>query len=372
MCTARADFDSVVNIMGEVIEIGQELGNQEFIVVGLDHISSSLVFMTRYEEAWEKAQQGLQIARRIGDREHEASLLTGVLPLCYIRDGEFQAAHQVLLEGLELADRIGSLFSKVWAGWILADLLLWQGEYEMALLYGQAALEAALPIESFMPFLVVPPLGALGMIYLELSENFTDMVSELHQHALRLLESPGATMTGGTAWADLGFCALAQGNLALASQVFDKGLHVPTMFTLIEQPRLLAGAALLACQHGDLDHALSLAQEADSYATQRRMRHLLPLTSLTLGKINAARGELDSAGQAFQKAESEARSMGMRPLAWQAMAAAGDALAAANQIEPALLKRTAAQALVIEIADQISDLDLQHRYRKSALAKIWT
>ena len=291
--------------------------------------------------------------------------------MCHIRNGDFQAARQALLEGLEIAIRIGSHFSQVWASWLLADLLRWQGEYELALQYGQSALEIALALEEFMPFLVVPPLGTLGTIYLDLSEQFKDKVSELHNHALRLLESPTATQTGGTAWADLGFCALALGDLVLASEVFDKGLHVPTMFTLIEQPRLLAGAALLACARGEFDQALRLAEEAYAYATERRMRHVLPLTSLTIGKIRVARGELEAGSQEFDGAESGALALGLRPLAWQAQAAAGDALAAAGQKQSALEKRTAAQALVIEIADQISDTDLRFTYRRSALAKVW-
>lgn len=370
MCTARADFDSVVSIMGEVVEIGQQIGSQEFIVMGLDHISSSLLFMTRYDEALEKAEHALQMARQIGDREHEASLLTSTLPACYIRNGDFQAARQALLEGLEIAIRIGSIFSQAWAGWILAELLRSLGEYEQALQYGQAALEAALPLEEFMPFLVVPPLGTLGSIYLDLSVQFKDKINELHHHALRLLESPAATMSGGTAWADLGFCALAQGDLVLAGEMFDKGLHVPTMFTLVEQPRHLVGAALLACARGELDLASRLAGEAQAYAAERQMHHLLPLAALTVGKIRIACGELTAGLQAYMDAESSALGLGMRPLAWQAMAAAGDALEAAGQNEPAMEKRTAAQSLVIEIADQISDPDLRLIYRRSALAKV--
>jgi class 3 adenylate cyclase/tetratricopeptide (TPR) repeat protein len=371
MCTARADFDSVVSVMGEVVEIGQELGNQEFIALGLDHISSSLLFMTRYDEALGKAHRALQIARQIGNREVEASLLSSTLPACYIRIGDFLAARQALLEGLEIATRIGSLFSQTWAAWSLADLLRLQGEYEAALHYGQAAIETALPLEPFMPFLVVPPLGTLGSIYLDISEQFKDKINQLHQHALRLLESPAATMSGGTAWADLGFCALAQGNLSLAGEVFDKGLHIPTMFTLVEQPRLLAGAALLACVQGEFDQALRMAQDAHTFATERCMRHILPLTWLTLGKIRVARGELESSLEAFVEAELAAMTLGLRPWAWQIMAAAGNALAEAGQNKPAHEKRNAAQALVIEIADQISDPDLRNAYQRSTLAKIW-
>lgn len=64
-------------------------------------------------------------------------------------------------------------------------------------------------------------------------------------------------------------------------------------------------------------------------------------------------------------------SQGIRPLVWQALAAAGEALAAIGQEKPSLEMFTAAQAIVIEIADQIGDADLRLAYRRDALAKIW-
>ena len=90
-----------------------------------------------------------------------------------------------------------------------------------------------------MPFMVVPPLGSLGTAYLNISDQFRDEVSKFHRHALRLLESPAGTMTGGAAWADLGFCALTLDDLELAGDVFQKGLNHPSLFILLERIILL-------------------------------------------------------------------------------------------------------------------------------------
>jgi len=84
--------------------------------------------MTCYDEAFEKAQHALQVARQIGRVPYS--------------EWRFSAARQALLEGLEIAIRIGSHFSQVWASWLLADLLRWQGEYELALQNGNLPLKS--------------------------------------------------------------------------------------------------------------------------------------------------------------------------------------------------------------------------------------
>ena len=87
--------------MGEVVAIGERLGSKDYRAMGLDHIASSLMFLTRFDEAWLKAQEALQLAREIGDREHEAWLLSTTIPVCLFRQGQFDSARSALAEGLE-------------------------------------------------------------------------------------------------------------------------------------------------------------------------------------------------------------------------------------------------------------------------------
>jgi tetratricopeptide (TPR) repeat protein len=63
MCTAMADFDGVIRYMGEVLQLGEELGEQKHIALALEHVSSSLMLMARFDEAWEKVQEALAVQR---------------------------------------------------------------------------------------------------------------------------------------------------------------------------------------------------------------------------------------------------------------------------------------------------------------------
>lgn len=370
ICTAQADFEHVVMYMGEVVEVAEELGNTEDVILGLEHVATSLALMTHFEEAREKAEQALKLARELGNREHEATLLTSTLPIILIRDGNFEAARAALQEGLEIARRIGAIAPQAEGGWLLAEIARERGEYEQALEYGHLALSAALSVEEFMPFEVVPPLSILGSIYLEISLQFRDKVTEFHHHALRLLETPAGAMTGGTAWADLGFCALTLGDVQLADESIQKGLHFPTMFSLLERARLLAGAALIARTQGELDQARLLIEEATTYAQERAMRNISPLLSLVMGKIYLAGGELEVALEAFREAETEAMHLIMRPLIWQARASAAETLAKLGHLEEAESMLAAARAMTDEIASLFQDRILREAFEDNIATRL--
>jgi class 3 adenylate cyclase/tetratricopeptide (TPR) repeat protein len=370
MCTAQADFDQVVTFMDEVIAVGQELDSPEYIAMGLDHIATSLAYLTQFDEAQRRAEQGLEVARSIGDREHEAFILGIPLPLSAFHKGELDEAEGYLRQALEIATNIGLLEVQALVGYLLGEVARWRGEYETALKYGYSALETALPLEEFLPFVLVPVLGSLGMIYLEISPQFTDKIAEFHLHALRLLESPIGRMTGGLAWADLGLCAIELGDLEIARDALDKGLHVPNMFSRIERPRHLGGTALLACTQGELEEAVSLADEAREYAEARQLRQHYPLTALIQGKVRAAAGQSERALAALDQAVLEAETLRMRPILWQAHTAAAEVLEAAGRLPEAEAKRAQARGVVAEIGDLIHDRKLRTAFLGNALEKI--
>lgn len=370
MCTAQADFESVVNFMSEVVAIGREIGTKEQMALGLEHVASSLVYLTRFDEAEEKGRQALELNREIGDRAHEAWLLAMALPVCAIRRGDFQEASTMLREALNIASKIGATEPQIFASWILAEVARSQGHYEEALHYGNRALDLALPLEEFTPFMIVPPLGTVGTVYVEISPKFVDKVAEFHLHALRLLENPTGALTGGAAWAQLGFCALILGDLETAEEVLQKGLHYPTMFTLLERPRLLASSALLACIRNNLEEAVDLAMQGHAYAQERQMRHVLPFTALTLGQVQQMCGDTEACLEACRQAESEAMKLGMRPIVWQARATTADALVAAGRSEEAKAERDAARRMVQEIADLFVEEGFRQAFLHNATEQI--
>jgi class 3 adenylate cyclase/tetratricopeptide (TPR) repeat protein len=362
VCSAKADFKSVVDTMAEVVALGKELSNQEYVMLGLAHVAISLVQMIQFDEAKIKAAEGLRVAREIGDREHEAVFLVMPVAQCHIRDGDFTAAKEALQEGLQIGRKIGSLLPQIFASYLLGDIARWQGEYESALSYGELSLETAMPMETFLPFLLVLSLGSLGITYLEISPKFTDKIAEFHLHALHLLESPMAAMGGGTAWSDLGLCALTLGDLKVAEESIQKGLNYPNSYMLLERPRQLAAAALLANAKGDQATAIRRAEQACQEARKSAMQDMYPFTSLVLGQMLLAAGDCKASLETLKQAEAEARALEMRPVLWQAsleMAKALDRLGEADQAET---MRNQARAVAEEIAGLFADPALRQAY----------
>jgi tetratricopeptide (TPR) repeat protein len=293
-------------------------------------------------------------------------LLCATIPLVQVRNGDLDGALATLDEGHAIAQRIGALVPQVDSDWIKAEILRWRGQYEDALTHGHRAVETALPLEEFMPFELVQPLGTLGTIYLEISGRFSDEVARFHQHAHRLLENPVGAMGGGTAWADLGWCALTLGDPEIAAQSFEKGLDYPTLFMRVERPRYLAGMALVELSRGHTAEAQLLAAEACDYVAERKMRHVAPLIWLVMGRVLAGSGEHHAALREFARAEEAAQKLAMRPLVWQSQAAAAESLSTLGKTVEAELKLQQVRISVQEIAALFQNDELREAYFQHA------
>jgi class 3 adenylate cyclase/tetratricopeptide (TPR) repeat protein len=370
LCTATADFEGVIRYMSDGLKLGRQIGNREKLATGSAHMAQTLAFMTRFDEARAAATESLALCREVGDRRTEAEVLAMTLSLCHLNNGDLEEARRCALEGVLIGEPIGSLYATVYGLWALGKVALLRGQYEQALDYLQRSLAASLPTEQFMPFLTVQPLGGLGSAYLEISDQFFDRAAEHHQHALKLLEHPAGTFGGGTAWADIGFCALAAGNLPMAAETFDKGLGNPTMFMFLEKARFLAGSALLALAQGRADEAAGLAEQARTFAEEHGTRQYIPLIEFVAGEAAVVLGDLDGALQTFAVAEARASAMQMRPILWQAQASAARVLWQRERPGEARAKLEAARATIDEIAALFGDVELRRLFADTAAAKV--
>lgn len=370
MCTAMADFDGVIQHMGHLAQVGEQLGSKEFMAMGMNHVASTLLYMTRFDEAREKAQEALAVAREIGDRLHEAALLTESIPFYHLRQGELVTADRTLEQGLEIAERISALYPLIYGNWLRGEIARWQGRYETAIDFQQRSLAVALPMEEMMPFVVVQPLGALGSIYLELTGRFTEEVHKFHHHALQLFENPASGMGGASPWADMGWCALTINDPVMAEQLFNRGINEPSMLMQLEHPRFLSGMALLAARAGDREKARQWIGDARLYVEERQMRHLYPLVGLTEGQVLSAAGEQMQAVDAFTQAAAQADGLGMRPIGWQARVHAARALEELGKAESAAELRSRAGELIDAIAADFTNGDLAAAFRAHAAAEM--
>ena len=181
---------------------------------------------------------------------------------------------------------------------------------------------------------------------------------------------PLGTADGAVNWADMGFCALAAGNVESASELFQMGLNISTAPKNLVRPQLLVGAMYVALTRGDTEEAKSLVKQAGEFADQRAMKHLYPLVSLANGHVNAALGEPEQALEEFTRAEGLALEMGMRPSVVQARTGMVQALAAIGRSGESEEKLEQTRAMIDEMAGLFEDEHLKAMYVNHATKKL--
>ena len=368
MTVPFGEFDDAIAHLAEADRIGREQDMDEPRLFGLTHTAATLTYMTRFDEASKVAQEALQLAEKLGNRKWQSELLGYPMAIHHLRNGELEAAKQSAEMGADLAAQIGAAEPEGSAQINLGQISWLRGEYESAIDHYQRALRAGQTCG--LPFVQATALCGLGTAHMDISSRFLDQTSQFHSQALELMELPLGTVTGGLAWADLGFCELAAGNLDRAGDFFEKGLNVSTAYKFLARPMLLVGSAFVSLGRNDVDAATRLVQEARGFAEERVMRHFYPLMSLAQAQVSVGQGDPSRALEEFSRGESLALEMGMRPLAWQARAGAAQVLSNLGREGEAADKRSGALELIHEIGGLFEDQSLRSMYLEDAVKKL--
>ena len=125
-----------------------------------------------------------------------------------------------------------------------------RGQYEDAIDSLQRARRTG--VAAGFPFLEAEALCGLGTVYMDISDTLSDQVQEFHSRALVLMETPLGACMGAFGWGEIGFCALAGGDVDGASKLFEKGLDISTAMKYLARPFLLVGSAFVTTSGGDL------------------------------------------------------------------------------------------------------------------------
>ena len=366
ICTGTGDFDGAIKYLGESVEVGRELNVKEQMAFGTTHTANTLMYITKFDEAWQKAQEAMRICEEIGDRLHQAELLAGVYAFINIRNGELDTARAFGEQGIAIAARIGSALALAEGNYMLGTIARLRGEYENATQHFEQSSAAG---KMSYPGMDTLGLGALGTTLLEISPTFADKALDLHSQVLRGMDNAFIASFSATAWADIGFCALMIGNLERADELFQKGLNYPTTMGLLVRTNFLLGAGYVTLARQQFDEAAKFVSTAREYAEMRAMKHLYPDLALADARVRAARGDTVRALEEFARAEESALPMKLRPVIWQARAGASQALRALGRMEEADAQRDAARAMIDEMASLFREDGLRGMFLENVLSK---
>jgi tetratricopeptide (TPR) repeat protein len=372
MCAAVADFGNANKYLTEAAVLGRKMDNKDTTAYGLAHKSNMLIHMTEYEEGWQTALEGLTAAEEANNLERKAEILTYSVPMYHLRNGDISQAQETGVEGYRIASQIGTTYSPSTGAFLLGKISEMQGDYEGALEWFERSLGHARPLIDFVPFLAVMPMAGIGVTYLDISKKTADRVIELGAQALQLLETPYGAPAGGSGWPDLGFAALEMGKVEEAEKYFHNGLNSPSIQMYEMRPLSLVGACHVALELGKADEAKKYADEARTFAEERRMKCYYPIVSIAEAKVSAAHGDSEGALKRYKEAEALATEMGLRPMVLQARMGALAVLTGCGRASEAEALRNDVQAMVDEIAGLFKSEGYREMYMENASAKLET
>ena len=205
------NFDDAMSHLNESARIGGDLDLEEPKLFGLTHIANTLTYMARFDEAWQSVQEARKLAEELGNRKWLSELMALTSPLYHLRNGDLEEASRSAEEGADLAAQIGAAEQEAYGAFMQGQISWVRGEYERAIACQQRSLRAGRI--AGLPFLEAVALCALGTAHLDIGSEYSERAAEYHGKALETMEKPLEAVMGAMIWAELGFCALAMGEL---------------------------------------------------------------------------------------------------------------------------------------------------------------
>ncbi|MGE5222347.1 MAG: adenylate/guanylate cyclase domain-containing protein [Omnitrophica WOR_2 bacterium] len=349
LCTATGDFPRALNYLEKSVQIARDLDQKAYMATGLVHIANVQACLLEFERAWETAQESLKISREIGNLESESEVLGQVIPVCYMRAGNFEAAYTAAEQAARTARRIGAVSPQSTAAYYAGLISREMGDYEKAITWEEESIQAGKVFGA--PYLILAGFCTLGAIYADINKDrFREQINAVQREGIQLIGQPTSVITAGGAWVDLGFTALVLDNLAEAAEYFNKGLSNPTPLKMILRPYYLVGLALVAIRNGNLTAAEEYLNEAGRYIEEKGLQNNVPLVDLARGRFHLTANQPEKALESFQRAESTSLGMHLRPITWQARSGSAQAFEQMSRFADAVEHREKAQEMIAEIA----------------------
>lgn len=366
--TTLGAFDEAYASLQTAARIGQEVEDIETRLFGLSHIANTLLYMGRFEESYDVANEALDLATEHGQKVWESELKTLPIAFYHLLKGDLESADKFAKEGANIAERISAGQGEAEGRLMQAIIARLQGRFDDALNLGGQALAAS--TSSGLTYMEAATAATLGSIELDISPERVSATEQLHVQTLEALEKPLGTAMGAMAWAEVGFCALNLGDAAQAKEMFDKGLTISTATKNLSKPQLLMGQGMLQMMDGDIESALATIEEAESFAQSTRMMHYTPFFGLMRGMMQGAAEDVKSALDSLDESKSEALRLGMLPTALQASMVALGIIASQNDEMATKEALAECEKLIQEIASSISDEQISSAFESAARAKI--
>ncbi|MFN5303647.1 MAG: tetratricopeptide repeat protein [Pseudanabaena sp.] len=162
-----SEFNQAINFYDQALSLARKLGDRNGEASSLCNLGSTYDALGQYQQAIHFYQQSLEIFKEIGDRKGEANSL-GSLGSAYRSLGQYQQAIQFLQQQLEITKEIGDRNGEANALCNLGNAYGSLGQYQQAIQFQQQSLEIFKEIGDRNGEAI--SLGNLGLAYYSLGQ----------------------------------------------------------------------------------------------------------------------------------------------------------------------------------------------------------
>ena len=273
----------------------------------LRHQASFAELGGNYTQAERYSQEGLRLAREVGNQDEAECAFLTTLGLVAFHRGDYTQAKGVFEDGLQLArslrdrERICTLLIH------LGGVLHFQGNFSQAEILYQEGLTLARQFERFelMPVLLTY-LGALSR-----SQGRYQEAEQYYLEGLSLARPLGHREHLSMLLNNVGVMTVHRGDLTQAVAYYQEGLELARQVGLIAQMcLLLSNLGEVTVEQGNYAQAEQYVREGISLAQQSENHNYLTSLLAHLGSILGEQGKYAEANASFQESLDLARSQG--------------------------------------------------------------
>jgi tetratricopeptide (TPR) repeat protein len=323
-CTVAAmggDVETSLAHNGQIARWGEVLGADRIRAEGLTRMAMNQAWLMDFDRIGSTLKEARSAALAAKDERNLAVLEAMVEYRLRLREGDVGAALDAMLKSEEALVRYDEFLLPLI--WVSAATLLWcRGDLEPALHYIERARESA--AARGMTYFTAAACATSAWIYATL--GLAEEAEVIRRRAIEDVRSPIGGFVSSTVWADLGFAALALGDMEGAADAFEEELGASSATKFWEMPRLLVGHALVQAANGEVAEAHASLDEAERFLREKEVRVFDAHLAHGRAEVLIAEGKPDEAAVRLAEALEAAEAAGWRVFSVQ-LAASAAALA---------------------------------------------
>jgi tetratricopeptide (TPR) repeat protein len=358
--TATAQFENAEKHLTDAARLGEKLNNTSSMLYGKTHTANTYVFMTKFDEGLELALETKELAIEHNNKQYLAELLSLSLPFSYLRNGDIKSAYNSCLEGLRIAEEIGSSQYITYASYALLEITLLTGKYQEALFYCNELKQAS----NNMGF---PAWKAVALTYsaklgIELGKP-KNYIENTFAEAFENSELPSGSYLSATLWTINGYYKKQLGEYHEAIKCFDKVLDEPTTLMFLYRPAALLGKASVYMHLSELEKAKENLDLAENFVNDKQMKYFYPQLYRVKANYLEKTEKIEEAISELKKSESLAKDLGFIPNLINTKLKLAEIYKNLNDLSTFEQKQKESESLIETLIESIKDPEIKNRFK---------